>query len=530
MRALWFLLWRDTLGQLRLLWRRLRGWRAAVGIVLFALLLGGAFALTATLPDPPSLGAAREGVRRYAPLGLFALVLLGAVAPRGLYFRPPEVAWLFPAPVRRSELVIFNVLSRARMALLSAAWLAAFPSLRGRSFSTSLLGYFLSMLLLQISAQWFAVLRVWLAARPRARRVAGACGVAAAAAAGVLSLSSGLAALEPLLFLTRPFVEVVSAESLAAGLLWAAPCVLLLGLLVFSLCTLEVDYLEAAMERSRGAREQRARMRSEGGVFAGGPRSGRVRLPRFPRLGGAGPLAWRQCMDVVRNPRGVVLVLLVVMSGAGGVVLLPHFGADTAKLPPAMLPAIGVGMVFLASLMSGDNLAFDFRRDLDRMDVLKSLPISPLAIAAGQIAAATLFACLIQLIGIFAIALGTGVRPPASAPWLLLLLLLPPANWSAIAIDNAFFLWMPYRTVTDDPGDVGFMGRMMFSIVLKFGIVAALVGMAGGGAFAVYRLSGGSLSAAALAALGLFVAACLPLTQLVAWRFRRFDVARDTPP
>jgi hypothetical protein len=527
MRGLWFLLWRDTLGQGRLLWRRLRGWRAVSGILFFTLLIGGAFALTRNLPDPPSMGAAREEVRRFAPLGLLVLVALGAVAPRGLYFRPSEVAWLFPAPLRRSELVLFNVLSRARMALLSAAWLAAFPSLRGRNVSTTLLGYLLSMLLLQMSAQWFAVLRVWLVAHQRARRAVRLGGLTAIAGAGLLCLRSGVAALEPILLLTRPFVEVVSAESLAVGLLWAAPCVALLGLLLFGLCTLEVDYVEAAMERSHGAREQRARMRSEGGVFAGGTPSRRARLPRFPRLRGAGPLAWRQCMDVIRNPRGVVLVLLVVMSGAGGVVLLPHLGADTAKLPPAMLPAIGVGMVFMASLMSGDNLAFDFRRDLDRMDVLKALPISPFAIAAGQIAAATLFVCGIQLVGIVAIALGTGVYPPASALWFLLLL--PPANWSAIAIDNAFFLLMPYRTVTDDPGDVGFMGRMMLSIVLKFGIVATLLGVAGGFAFAAHRLSGGSLSAAALAALGLFVAACVPLTQLVAWTFRRFDVARDTP-
>ena len=526
MRALLFLLWRDTLGQGRLLWRRLRTPRGAATVLFFALLIGGAFALSTTLPNSPVATASSEGFRTFAPLVLLAMVTLGVLSPRGLYFRPAEVAWLFPAPLRRRHLVLFNVLSRARMAAFSALWLAAFPALRGRNVATTLLGYLLCLLLLQISAQWFAVVRVWSGARTGGRRRVALFGVSALAILALTYVAGGLEALTAVIP-TRPFTEVVAAETTAAGLLWAVPCVALLVALVASLASLDMGYLETAMTRSHGAEAQRNRVRAGGGAFGGGPRSHRIRLPHFPRLRGAGPVAWRQCMEVIRNPRGVLLVLLVVMTGAGGVVLPPYVGGETGTLPPVLLPAIGAGMVFAASLLMGDNLAFDFRRDLDRMGVLKALPLSPLAIASGQVAAGTLFVCAIQGIGITAIVLGTGVFPWGSMAWLFLLL--PPANWSAIAIDNAIFLLLPYRTVAEDPGDVSFVGRTMLSIALKLAILCVIGGSGTLAGFAAYRLSGGSLSVAALAAAGLFVCACLPLTRLVAWAFDRFDVARDVP-
>ena len=73
-----------------------------------------------------------------------------------------------------------------------------------------------------------------------------------------------------------------------------------------------------------------------------------------------------------------------------------------------------------------------------------------------------------------AIVLATGVFPPGMALWLFLLL--PPANWSAIAIDNVTFLLFPYRRVAEDPGDVSFVGRSMPSIALKL-VTLSLIGV-----------------------------------------------------
>ena len=181
MRALFFLLWRDTMGQGRRLWRQLRSWRGAAKAAFFALLIAGLTILVlTTLPSARASNPASEGFRSFAPFGLLALLLLGLLAPRGLYFRPAEVAWLFPAPLRRRDLVLFNVLSRARVAVFSALWLAAFPTLRGGNMATTLVGYFLCLLLLQITAQWFALLRVWWAGAnaPGRQRAAGALAAA----------------------------------------------------------------------------------------------------------------------------------------------------------------------------------------------------------------------------------------------------------------------------------------------------------------------------------------------------------------
>ena len=232
-------------------------------------------------------------------------------------------------------------------------------------------------------------------------------------------------------------------------------------------------------------------------------------------------------MEVVRNPRGVLLVLFVVMLGASVVLLFPGEWVDATRLPPTLMPSISLAMIFSSSLLTGDNLAFDFRRDLDRMPILKSLPLSPHAIASGQIAAATLFVTGVQYLGVAIVVAVTDVLPLARVAWLLLIL--PLANWSAVAIDNALFLFMPYRTVAEDPGDVAFVGRMMLSMVFKLATLALVGGTAIGFGLTARALAGGSFAVGALAASCWLACACVPVTLLVSHAFQRFDVALDTP-
>ena len=124
------------------------------------------------------------------------------------------------------------------LALLSALWLAGLPTVRGRNFVTTFVGYLLCLLLLQISAQWFAVLRVWWKPRAQGRLLAVAVSAAALGVGAAVYSVGGLSSLSAMLP-TRPFVEVVSAQTTTAGLLWALLCVGMLVALVASLCTID---------------------------------------------------------------------------------------------------------------------------------------------------------------------------------------------------------------------------------------------------------------------------------------------------
>ena len=82
---------------------------------------------------------------------------------------------------------------------------------------------------------------------------------------------------------------------------------------------------------------------------------------------------------------------------------------------PLGFALVGVFLATWVPLLMGENIACDFRRDFDRMPVLKSWPVSPLAVATGQIAAAVGFASCIQLAALAIIAVVSRALPS----WLL---------------------------------------------------------------------------------------------------------------
>jgi len=545
-RALRTLLWRDALGRTRAMGRRLRtgrGLAGALGMGLFLAAIGSARILEWSDPEaaPPPLVAA-AGVRELGPLLLLGLVALATLSGRGLYFRPAEIGVLFAAPLSRRELVVFNVLARARLAALSALWLAIVIDVGGTRWPAVLAGAFLALLFVQVASQLCSVCVAWLAERlaPLPRRLALGLGLAlllapalaaasAASGAGPGAMARAAAGSPPLRALgwaARPCLELLLAQAWPAALAWGAAAVAVVVALVEGIARLDVAYAEVAFARSRAFERTRARMRSGGGSLAGGRSSARVRLPRFPRLGGAGPLAWRQCLELARNLRGVIAMILVMGVTIAFAVLAPVLGA--ADPERATLAArVGLGIVVVMSIVLTQNFAFDFRRDVDRMGALKALPIPAVAVAAGQLVAAALFTTLLQLSGFALLAATTDAFAPRAL--VALALPLPALSWAAVCIDNAIFLLWPARSVPEDPGDMGFMGRNMVIMAVKIALVGLLVALAALAAGFVARQSGGGALVAGAAAAACLGVAYAPLTRFVAWAFERFDVSRDVP-
>src|SRR4029077_12453883 len=87
-------------------------------------------------------------------------------------------------------------------------------------------------------------------------------------------------------------------------------------------------------------------------------------------------------------------------------------------------------------------LQFDFRGDLERIEVLKTLPCSPSAIVAGELITPIVFATLFELPLAVCIAL-------FQDQWLLVIIaavaLVPAINLFVFAFENLVFLWYPCR-------------------------------------------------------------------------------------
>ena len=108
---------------------------------------------------------------------------------------------------------------------------------------------------------------------------------------------------------------------------------------------LDADYLEGAAAISQKLYERMQRARKGGGLaLPTSKTAARLRIPRLPWLGGAGPLAWRQLLLAMRTSRLIILislglgcvllVLALFMPGGnqGSAVLIPTMGSRVHRL------------------------------------------------------------------------------------------------------------------------------------------------------------------------------------------------------
>jgi hypothetical protein len=264
-----------------------------------------------------------------------------------------------------------------------------------------------------------------------------------------------------------------------------------------------------------------------GSKFGPDKPQGKVRfsLPPFPNWGGIGPIAWRQLLAGLRNMKALSVLLVVIGLSAMG----PIIGAISGKDDNAMeaLPWILCGMgLFMTSLMNM-FLAFDFRGDLDRLDVLKTWPIPAWRIAVGQLIAPVVMTSAIQMALAITVYLSFGTIGPLAAAVVVFAV---PVNMMLIGFENFVFLLFPVRMVQAGPGDFSQAGRhmlLMFGKMLIIGIGVGLPTAIGAG---VYYATDKSWVAAFSVPFVLIAAFSLIPIPLIAGAFKRFDVARDTPP
>jgi hypothetical protein len=186
--------------------------------------------------------------------------------------------------------------------------------------------------------------------------------------------------------------------------------------------------------------------------------------------------------------------------------------------------------VFLTTLVS-----YDFRADIDHLDLLKSLPLLPSRLVVGQLAAPVLLVSTLQLAVLTAAQAILG----QAEVWFLLVAaaFLVPFNFLIFGLENLLFLLFPMRIMPATPGDFQLMGRHILLMLAKtIGLLAVLLAVALVSgmitlAARILGLGAGLTWAAALAAAWLvLVGIALGLVPLQVWAFQSFDVARDVPP
>ncbi len=544
-RSLWLLM-RLRAGALARRWKRtLSKPKGIVMAVVTALLFVPwlvSIAMTSQIDIKPPL----DQIHRYGPLGMFVFTigsLLFSAGEQALYYSPAEVSFLFAGPYRKRQILGYKLFTTVMLCLFTALFLALATTMATPRMISGFVGSFVLMLFLQLLQMVVGLAAGTLGALAwsRGRRLILA-GVVVIVGLAIVSAGRDLASLKPLEALDRIerspvastvltpfrwFVLAFTAERAWPDLARWATLGLLVDLgLVGLIFALDASYLEASSTASARRFARIRRLVGGGGGLRSMAtrRTGRFRFkpPEPPWWGGVGPNFWRQMTGAVSDP-GRLLGVVVMLAALPFVmiVIIPTPNPHQAEA----LPALCMGMIGWMSIFLSLLIPYDFRGDVDVMEELKTLPISPNRLALGQLLTPTLIATAGQTIALVVVMSWLGKFNFAA--WAFLAFLLP-VNFLFYAIENLLFLCYPSRII---PGqfDVMATGRMMLFLLAKFLGLAIGAGLATLAGALAYFATGRTILPALVAAWVAMAACALAVLPLVGRAFDQFDVSSDVP-
>lgn len=452
-------------GRRRRMWRRFRQPRrlvlSALACVLAIIWLGNA-AMTVWYRE----SASPETLRGLLSLGLVAYATWHFA--KAAFFRPEHAFDWTPAerdllsamPLLPRDLVTYQVASVTVTTILKAALFTVLLLPDLRSLTLGLIGLFGAMLALELLrmavdiATWGMSRAAFLVYRSIvvATLVAGGLAVGAIAvrehAFARINLGEGV--LERVLHIMvqlnssvfgyvalpfRPFVDLIVAQSVSAASVWLV-FVAMSGVLVMAAVVIGM-YTEMARRVARRERQRYvpSEIRAAGAAQETVRRLASVRVLRGPRCGGAAALAWRQLVGARRHWGSLLTAMIApsILTCAPLFVIADPFNA---------LLCTTATLAFYTFLLLPTALRFDFRRDFDRLAILKGLPVTPAAAVIGQTIAPVLIASLFQtaVLALAIVARSLPIHYLATA-----MLVMIPLNVLVFALDNLIFLLYPHR-------------------------------------------------------------------------------------
>ncbi|MEW6071925.1 MAG: putative ABC exporter domain-containing protein [Planctomycetota bacterium] len=562
--ALALLARRKLRGTLRKTGRRLRTWKGAtftvLGVVLIGIWMGSLL-----LPILRGSWVPPEPARQLPKIELVALLLVvlnlaSALQHRGLFLPRDEIERLFSAPVSAADLIRYRMLATAGRSTFGAFIIGVMAMRRMPIPLLAFAGIFLGVMTVPILHQCLAILAGGFERRfaARLRRLARIVSFVVVtiglslvlylvlgervedsapvewirsrfgpAAADPLALPAVRAVLSPF----WPWAKMIAAPTGLEFLGWFLVCGGIWILLFELTARIPLDYRELSLETSAHV-AARLRRVARGGGAAAGEASQRLAGWRIPWLfgrGAGGAVAWRKTGAILRKARGTLwtsVLILAFLTIASTAIVRGNDGPMPALAPPLLLSVLGT--LYLCS-----GLRFDFRDELDRMDVIKTWPVPAarlfLAMLLPEVALVSVI--LVGAIGLRVLVAGSGPEPAV----VILLLLQPLFVMAWVGLDNAVFLLVPVRFTPGQDGALQNAGRGMLMMLLRLLMLAVIGGVGGGVAVGTWHLLAGPLGASedaayAVAGAALWGAVLLvdaAVVHLGGKALQRFDVARD---
>ena len=488
-------LWRLRLyARLRYLFQGLKTTKGALaalaGVALFGVWIGNAL-LGISMQQPRGV----EWLRAAAPLGMLLFCLLNVLLSKpetGIVFSESEVGQLFPGPFHRRELLVYRLAGNVISTLMLSLLFSLFLLRHVRLWTAAAVTAFCAIWLVQMLQMGLALLGAVVSAHAYGRIRRGillVCLLTLGSAIGLeivehadhsfLQVAAAFrnnAAVGVLLWPFEAYGELLASQRLFPDVLVWSSVVIGLNLLYLAVLILvDADYQEASLESTRRMQIRGRRGRADVGRNPARVSSGfsSLSFPRWLWMGGAGIIVWRQFVTAWRAARGIILVISVLIMAIALPLLLSSEPLALTHHTMIMLGVVSV--VFIPQM-----LRLDFRADVDRMAVLKVLPLSPTAIVMGQLIGPTLIASLLQWLILVACA---AVQPQWSWGLCVAAAFSLPVNYLIFTVENLAFLWYPHRLPRSGIADFHAFSRHMlltFVKMMSLVICAGLCGAVGG--------------------------------------------------
>ncbi len=472
-----------------------------------------------------------EQIITFMPLSMLVLSLLTVAMTTGptFHFSPNEINFLFTRPFRRRDLIFYKFGAYVAGVTLTSAFITLFAPPQSGSAPSVFIASLLTLVFVQLNSAVISMAGQALEDSKLAKIRWPAIGFlgAIAVATVMYAWASPDRAVPELLSEFRHswigtiilipyivFAELFVAQSVSELALWALVAVVINAALLYAVITLDARTTDRSLAENARLSSRWERIK-EGGSFFATQRTEVRSIRRAPSVGGLGPIAWRQTLNALRNSFKLIIVFAGLAASIAPISLA--LGAPVTQEQTLMIIYI-----FIAFILPR-NLVCDFRGELSRMEIYKTLPIAPWRICAGQLVVQVLMGYVFALMIIAsALVFEDSVTPQVA---LILAAFALPLTFLIYAVENTVHLLFPVRLVAMGRADFEFLGRSIVEFIAKTIFVFAGIAAAGAAGLVTFRVIGNTLFLHGLASW--LTLALIGLLALVAlqYAFRRFEVA-----